>query len=260
MIEIYLLTGVVAGTLAGLLGVGGGLIIVPVLFAVFSRQNFDVDVRMHMALATSLATIVFTSSMSAWSHHRQHAVIWPVVIRLTPGILFGAAAGVMIADVLPTQALKIIFAVFEILVAIQMAWSVRPASRQPLPGVAGMFVAGGVIGSVSSIIGIGGGTLTVPFLTFCQVTIHRAVATSAACGLPVALSGTLFYILMGWGDVRLPASTVGYVYSPAFFWISVSSILFAPFGAWLAHRLPVVILRRIFALLLALIGLRMLVF
>ena len=260
MIETYLILGMIAGTLAGLLGVGGGLIIVPILFEVFTRLEFDSGICMHLAIATSLATIIVTSIMSTLAHHRHRAVLWPVVIKLSPGILFGAALGVAIADLLPTITLQYIFAVFELLVAIQMAWSVRPAAKQPLPGPRGMFLAGGVIGAVSSIIGIGGGTLTVPFLTYCRVTIHQAVASSAACGLPIALSGTVFYIIFGWGDSHLPVNSLGYVYMPAFIWVSASSLLFAPFGAWLAHRLPVVVLRRIFALLLAIIGLRMLFF
>ena len=260
MIEIYLLLGVVAGILAGLLGVGGGLIIVPVLYEVFTHKAFDIDACMHMAIATSLATIILTSNISAFSHHKQQAVLWRVVMRLSPGILLGAAAGAMVADYLPTVILKSVFAVFELVVAVQMAWSVRPQSSRSLPDSCGMFFAGSVIGSVSSIIGIGGGTLTVPFLTWCRITMHRAIGTSAACGLPIAVSGALFYIILGWGDTRLPDSSLGYVYIPAFIWISVASLLFTPVGVWLAHRLPVVALRRIFALLLAIIGLRMLFF
>jgi len=258
MLEIYLLVGVVAGLLGGLLGVGGGLIIVPALFEVFVFLNFDQSVQMHMAIATSLATIIFISAASAWTHHRHGAVLWQSWWRLTPAILIGGAAGAAIAEYMPTALLKNVFAIFEIIVAIQMAFSVRPDAGRDLPGRAGMSVGGFLIGAISAIIGIGGGTMTVPFLTWCRVSIHNAVATSAACGLPIAVSGTITYMILGYGMPSLPQDSSGYIYWPALLSIAVSSLVFAPLGAVLAHRLPVALLKKIFALILFLIGLRLL--
>lgn len=258
IIATYLLLGMVAGLLAGLLGVGGGLIIVPVLVGIFLKLAFAPSVIMHMAIATSLATIVITSIASGYSHHRHGAVIWAGVRGLTPGILLGAVVGALIADYLPTESLKNIFATFEIIVAAQMAFSLRPAASRELPGGPGMSLAGMVIGSVSAIIGIGGGTLTVPFLTWCHAGIRKAVATSAVCGFPIALSAAITFVILGWGEPGLPDKSIGYVYWPAFVAISTSSLVFAPIGARLAHLLPVNVLRKVFALLLLVIGMRML--
>ena len=259
MIELYILLGMAAGLLAGLLGVGGGLIIVPALAAIFVHLQYPPEVLMHMAIATSLATIVVTSIVSAWAHHRHGAVLWPVVAKLIPGILLGAIAGAWLAGQLPTSSLRIAFGVFEILVAIQMGLSLRPLASRHLPQHAGMTMAGGVIGAVSALVGIGGGTLTVPFLYWCRVAMRQAVATSAACGLPIAIAGMAAYIMLGWDVTGLPVRHLGYIDLLAWLWIAVGSILFAPLGAKLAHRLPVTILKRIFAVLLFIIGVRMLI-
>lgn len=254
----YALLGGVAGVLAGMLGIGGGLIIVPVLLFIFHLQSFPQEVTMHLAVASSLASIVFTSVSSAWSHHRRGAVLWSHVVPLAPGILFGAAAGAMLADRLSGSLLRALFGVFECLVAVQLAWGRNPAPHRQLPGFPGMSGAGAVIGALSSLFGIGGGTMTVPFLVWCNVNIRNAVATSAACGIPLAVSGTITMIAAGWGHPGLPPGATGYVYWPAAVAIAVTSVLAAPFGARLAHTLPITVLQRIFAAFLLLVGIRLL--
>ncbi len=254
----YCLLGIFAGTMAGLLGVGGGLIIVPALIAIWQPTAIVGSYEMQLAIGTSLATIVLTSIASVRAHHQRGGVQWDTVWHLTPGIVLGAWLGAALATQLSGEVLKSIFGVFELLVAAQMAFAVRPAPHRALPGKAGMILAGTGIGSVSAIIGIGGGTMTVPFLTWCNVTIHKAVGTSAACGLPIAIGGTISYLVLGWGNAALPAWSAGFVYGPALAGIAVTSMLFAPLGAALAHRLSTVVLKRAFAGFLALLGIWML--
>lgn len=258
ILVLYCLLGAFAGIAAGLLGVGGGLIIVPVLIAIWQSTGFDNVYQMQLAIGTSLATIVLTSLSSVYAHHRHGSVQWNILWLLTPGILLGAWLGALLATRLPGDTLRNIFGVFELLIAAQMAFAVKPPSQRGLPGLAGMSTAGTVIGSVSAIIGIGGGTMTVPFLTWCNVVIHRAVGTSAACGLPIAIGGALSYLVLGWNNPALPQWSAGFVYGPALAGIAVTSMMFAPLGAWLAHRLSVGVLRRVFAGFLALLGIWML--
>jgi len=253
----YISLGALAGLSAGLLGIGGGLIIVPALLAIWQQGGVDSPWLMQMAIATSLASIVFTSISSVRAHHRRGAVLWPRVRQLAPGILLGAGLGAMQASWLPGQWLKVGFGVFELLVAAQMAFQWRPKSHRSLPSGLGMGVAGVVIGWVSALMGIGGGTLTVPFLSGCNVAMQKAVATSAACGLPIAVAGSFTYVLMGWNVEGLPAA-LGFVHLPALLGVVVTSVLFAPLGARLAHSLSGLALKRVFALFLALLGLWML--
>jgi uncharacterized membrane protein YfcA len=255
---IYLSLGAVAGTVAGLLGVGGGLIIVPVLALVYAHLGVTEAVIMHLAIGTSLATIVMTSLSSVRAHHRRGAVLWPVVWRLTPGIVLGALLGAWLADALQSLWLQRFFGVFELAVAVLMAAGLKPAPHRALPGAVGMVGAGGVIGTISAIVGIGGGTLTVPFLSWCNVAMRNAVATSAACGLPIAVAGAVGFILTGLDARGLPPWSSGYVYWPAFLGIVLASVAFAPLGAALAHRLPAAGLKRAFAILLVVIGIRFL--
>ena len=254
----YLVLGAFAGLVAGLLGVGGGLIIVPVLVFIFTGQGMADHLIVHMAVGTSLATIVFTSISSVRAHHQHGAVLWPVFWQLTPGIVIGAWLGALFADALASDQLRRFFGVFELLVAIQMTFNVKPRPHRQLPGRAGMFGAGGVIGAISAIVGIGGGTMTVPFLVWCNVAMRKAVATSSACGLPIAIAGAAGFIVTGWNTIDLPTYSSGYVYWPAFAGIVIASVLFAPVGARLAHRLPAAQLKRIFAILLYILGFRML--
>lgn len=251
---LYALTGVIAGFLAGLLGVGGGLVIVPALFAIYMGLGYESNHLMHIALGTSLATIIFTSISSVWAHHKRGAVMWSAVIRLSPGIVIGAWLGALIAKYLPSDNLRWIFGVFELYVATQMLFSLRPSAHRSLPGNAGMFAAGGGIGVVSSIVGIGGGTLTVPFLSWCNTVMQKAVATSAACGLPIAVAGAMGFVVAGWGIEGLPTQSLGYVHLPSMLGVAVASVMIAPLGAKLAHQLPAKTLKRIFAVVLYLIA------
>ena len=254
----YLLIGAVAGVLAGLLGVGGGLLIVPALVFVFYAYGITDTFATHIAIGTSLATIVFTSMSSVWAHHRRGAVMWPVFLHLTPGLITGAFIGAAIADFLSTQSLSKVFGVFELLIAAYMIYDSKPAPHRDLPGITGMFGAGNIIGTVSAIIGIGGGTMTVPFLVWCNQNIRNAVATSAACGLPIAVAGAVGFIVAGMNETGLPTGASGYFYWPAFLGIVACSILTAPLGAKLAHTIPTAALKKVFALLLISLGIRML--
>ncbi|MCK4742197.1 MAG: sulfite exporter TauE/SafE family protein [Sulfuriflexus sp.] len=254
----YLLLGAFAGTMAGLLGVGGGLIIVPVLVFIFTGHQFPVESIVHIAVGTSLASIVMTSISSTWAHQQHAAVLWPVFWQLTPGIILGVFIGAVIADFMNANSLRTFFGVFELLVAAQMAMNIKPAAHRQLPNWQGTASAGSGIGIISSIVGIGGGTLTVPFLIWCNTNMHKAIATSAACGLPIAVAGAIAYTLTGLNEANLPEGAMGYIYWPAFTGIIITSILFAPLGARLAHRLPVAVLKKVFAVLLAVLGLRML--
>jgi uncharacterized membrane protein YfcA len=257
-ITLYLFTGAVAGLSAGLLGIGGGLIIVPILFFIFSSQAVPAAHVMHMALATSLATIVITSLSSARAHHKRGAVLWPLVINLSPGIIIGAWLGAMLASSLASDILKPVFGVFELLVAIHLLINYKPDTHSSSISTVTSTISGVVIGGVSSIVGIGGGTLTVPFLLWHNISIRNAVASSAACGFPIAVAGTAAYIVSGWNTTGLPAYSLGYVNLPAFAVIIVTSIIAAPVGAALAHKLPEKTLRLFFALCLLALGIRML--
>ncbi|RLT92651.1 sulfite exporter TauE/SafE family protein [Ketobacter sp.] len=254
---IYPALGVMAGLAAGLLGVGGGLIIVPVLIYSFSLLGFPPEVLTHMAVGTSLATIILTSFGSVYQHHRKGAVLWPILTWYALGLAVGAFLGAKLADVIHGRLLQILFGVFAILIAIQMASGVKPRGSRELPGALGLSLTGGIIGAVSAIFGIGGGSLSVPFLTWCNVKMQQAVATSAAGGMPIALAGSLGFVLAGW-DKPVPEYSLGYVYLPALLGIAVTSVLFALVGARLAHRLPAATLKKIFAGLLLLVGVKLL--
>ncbi len=255
----YLVVGAFAGLIAGLLGVGGGLVIVPVLALLFERAGVDAAVLMHLAIGTSLATIVVTSLSSLRAHARCGAVRWDVFIALTPGIVLGALTGAAMASRLTGHSLRAFFGLFELAVALQIGFDLVTSAHRRLPGTPGMTLAGGVIGFVSAIVGIGGGTLTVPFLVWCNVSIRQAVATAAACGLPIALAGASGFVASGWAEAGLPPGSTGFLYWPAFAGIAVASVLMAPFGARLAHRLPTQMLRRLFAVFLVILGVRMLI-
>ncbi|MEJ5210426.1 MAG: sulfite exporter TauE/SafE family protein [Burkholderiales bacterium] len=249
--------GAFAGFLAGLLGVGGGLIIVPVLTFIFTAHHFPGAYVVHLALGTSLASIVFTSISSFRAHHAHGAVNWRIWRQITPGIITGTLAGSVLAAWLSTAFLKAFFVVFLFYVGTQMLLDIRPKASRALPGRPGMFAAGNVIGAVSSLVGIGGGTLSVPFMTWCNVRLHEAIGTSSAIGFPIAVAGAVGYVANGLRVGGLPDGSLGFVYLPALGAIAVASVLTAPLGARLAHRLPVKKLKKIFALLLYTLGARM---
>jgi uncharacterized membrane protein YfcA len=256
---VYLAVGAVAGVLAGLLGVGGGLVIVPMLVAVFTTQGLPASSLMHLALGTSMASIVFTSVSSARAHHGRGAVDWAIVRRITPGILVGTFFGTWVAARLSTRSLKLFFVAFLYFVAVQMLLDRRPKPTREIPGPLGTGAVGAAIGVVSSLVGIGGGSLSVPFMSFCNVPVHRAIGTSAAIGFPIAVAGAAGYVLNGLGAPELPPHTLGFVHLPSLAGIVAASVVTAPLGARLAHRLPVPQLKRAFAVLLAVMGTRLLV-
>lgn len=254
----YMGTGVFSGILAGLLGVGGGVIIVPALILVFGHQGFAPGWLAHLAVGTSLASIIGTGWSSALAHHRRGAVRWDLFWRLVPGIILGAWAGAAIAGLLPQGWLQRIFGVFLVYVGLRM---LVPRGETPTgfaPGNWGLATVGGGIGALSAIVGIGGGTLTVPYLVRTGLDMRRAVATSSACGVPIALAGTLGFVVSGWGREGLPTLSTGFVYWPAVLGILLTSILTAPVGARLAHSLPVPVLSRFFGILLLLVAAKLL--
>lgn len=255
----YLLLGAGAGIIAGLFGLGGGIIIVPALLFLFVLQDFPASILMHLAVATSLVTIIFTAMVSTLAQHRRGAVLWQPVKLLWPGIVLGAIAGALVADYLPSDALRRFFGLFELLVGLQIGLDLKPHPDRQLPGRMGLFFSGNVIGGVSTVLGIGGGTLTVPFLLWCNINMRNAVAVSAACGLPIAVAGGATLALAGSNHPDLPAWSSGYIYWPAALTVIIASIFTAPLGVRLAHSLPVRQLKRLFALVLAIVGLRMLI-
>lgn len=250
--------GVVAGFLAGLLGVGGGLVIVPALVWVLEAAAPGGAHVQHLAVGTSLAVMVFTSFSSVLAHHRKGAVDWSIVRRMVPAMVIGTFAGAQIAGSIPSQALKWFFVAYAYVIAAQMYFNLKPAASRTMPGTAGTFAAGGVIGVVSSFVGIGGGSMSVPFMTWCNVPIHRAIATSAALGWPIAVSGALGYLVSGRAVAGLPWGSVGFVYLPAMVVLLAVTVCFAPLGARMAHRLPVARLKRVFALLMVVMASEML--
>lgn len=258
LLLLYSAVGAVAGLLAGLLGIGGGLVIVPILLFCFHWQEMPEVLMMHMALGTSLASVVFTSVSSFRSHHKRGAVYWPVVRRIVLGIFTGTFLGSCVAARMSGNFLKGFFVIFLYYVAVQMILDKKPKASRQLPGKLGMFGAGNVIGAVSSLVGIGGGALSVPFMTWCNMTLHHAIGTSAAIGFPIAIAGTIGYIYNGVGHEGFPAYSFGFVYLPALFGIVLASVLTAPLGVRLAHSLPVSKLKRVFAILLLVVGTKML--
>jgi uncharacterized membrane protein YfcA len=257
LLLIYLMVGVIAGIMAGLLGIGGGLVIVPMLVYCFTMQDIGSTHLMHLALGTSMASIVFTSVSSFLAHHKKGAVDWGIVKRMSVGILMGTFAGAWLASWLSTGFLKGFFVIFLYYVAIQLILDKKPPASREFPGAAGMFSAGGIIGVISSLVGIGGGSLSVPFMMWCNMPVHNAIGTASAIGFPLAVAGTLGYLASGLTQVSLPTYTLGFVYLPALFGIVTASVMTAPLGAKLAHSLPVPKLKRIFALLLLVVATKM---
>lgn len=254
----FIAVGLASGILAGLLGVGGGIIIVPGLAFLLADGDVASDRLMHVAVGTSLACIVVTSISSFHAHHRRGAVDWSIFRALAPGIAFGAILGAIIAADLHSRTLAAVFGVFLLLVALRMMLAGQPAPGRTLPRNPALTAWGTAIGTASALLGIGGGTMTVPLLTWSNVPLHRAVGTSAACGLPIAVTGTAAFIYTGWGLAGLPPGTTGHVYWPAFLAIAPAAVAAAPLGVRLAHALPVAPLRVFFALFMAVVALRML--
>lgn len=245
-----LLIGTCTGFLAGLLGIGGGMIMVPFVTMILAAKGYPADYTVKMAVATSLATIAFTSLSSVRAHHRRGAVLWPVVKVLAPGILVGAVLGAQVAHALPGKLLGVLFALFVAFSATQMFLNRKPSPSRTLPGPLATFGVGNLIGLLSALVGAGGAFVSVPFMTWCNIRIHDAVGTSSALGFPIAVAGTAGYIYAGLGLPEMPAGSIGYLYLPGLAVISVASMLMAPVGARTAHRMDIQPLKKVFAVVL----------
>jgi len=255
----YLGIGALVGFAAGLLGIGGGVVMVPLLVLVFSSQGLPSQHVLHLALGTALAAMVFTSIASMRAHHAHGAVDWRIARAMSPGMLVGSFCAALIAGLIPTRPLALLFTALVFYAATQILLDLKPPSTRELPGPLGVFTAGTIIGAVSSLVAAGGAFLTIPFLTWCKLPLRRAIGTAAANGLPIAMAGTAGYVLHGLRAPDLPTPTLGFVYLPALGLVVVTSMLVAPLGAALAHRLPIRQLRTVFALLLYGFAVRMLV-
>lgn len=255
----YLVIGLAVGFFAGLLGIGGGAVMVPMLVFVLDAQGLPADHMMHIALGTAMATIMFTSVSSMRAHHAHGAVDWKIARAMAPGILVGAFFAALLAGFIPTRPLAVMFTALVYYAATQILFDLRPKRTRELPGPGGLFAAGAFIGGVSSLLAAGGAFLCIPFLAWCSVPLRRAIGTAAAVGLPIAIAGTLAYLLQGLRMAGLPEFSVGYVYLPALVPIVVMSMAAAPLGARVAHKVPVKRLRVVFAILLYALATRMLV-
>ncbi len=256
----YLCLGAVVGFFAGLLGIGGGLIMVPVLSFIFSAQNFPPDRILHLALGTSMAAIIFTSISSFRIHHVHGAVNWHIVKYITPGTIVGTLSGATLVSILSSRFLSVTLIVFIYYAATQILLNNTPKPSRQLPGKVGMFTVGSFIGGVSSLVAIGGGLLTVPFLSTCNIRLQHAIGTAAAVGFPIAIAGAIGYIANGIVQSQvLPEYSLGYVYLPALGGVVLASTLTASLGARATHIIQAVILRKIFVVLLYLLGTKMLI-
>ena len=256
----YLCLGTAVGFFAGLFGIGGGLVMVPVLSFFFSAQDFPSDRVMHLALGTSMAAIIFTSLSSLRVHHINGAVNWNTVKLFTPGIIFGTFCGVALVNSLSGRCLSIFIILFIYYAATKMWVNSATSPSRKLPGKAGMFAAGWVIGGMSSLVAIGGGILTVPFLSACNVRLQNAIGTASAIGFPIAIVGTASYIVIGIVQSQeLPVYSLGYIYLPALVGIVISSVVSASIGAKVVHITQTATIRRVFVILLYVLGTKMLV-
>lgn len=251
LIVELLVLGLATGFLAGLLGIGGGMLMVPFLTIILGQRGVPAHLAVKMAIATSMATILFTSLSSVRAHHRRGAVRWPLVRGMAPGIVLGGLlAGAGAFALLKGQVLAAVFGLFVSFSATQMLRNKKPAPSRQMPGLAGQTAAGGGIGFVSGLVGAGGGFVSVPFMTWCNVPIHQAVATSAALGFPIALANTVGYIIGGWHLPAVVPGAFGYLYLPALGVIALASVSMAPLGARAAHAMDVAQLKKAFAVLL----------
>lgn len=257
MLLEFALTGILAGYLAGFLGIGGGFVVVPALTFLFLKDPQTAPWAIHMAIATSLGSMLITSLSSLYAHHRKGAINWPLVRSLTTGLVFGAILGAAVADKLQADALIRVVGVFAVMAGLQLILARKPIGEKPVPGQPGVSLVGFVIGSISSLIGIGGGALTGPWQLWHGVRTQNAVATSAACGFPIAAAGSLAFIGFGMNG-EMPDGAVGYIHLPALLGIALTSALAAPLGAATVHRLHPDLVKKLFGVFLMLVGIRML--
>jgi uncharacterized membrane protein YfcA len=252
----FALIGAVAGYLAGFLGIGGGLVTVPALTWLFLQYPDTRDSAIHFAVATSLATMLVTSLSSIVAHHRMDAVLWSTFRKLLAGLLIGAVGGAFLATALSPGRLTLVFAAFALVAGMQLLLSPAIHGEKPLPGKPATTLVGLIIGSISSLVGIGGGSLTGPWLMWHGIRAQSAIATAAACGYPIALAGTLAFILLG-TNTGSQGTTLGFVHLPAWIAIAVTGALAAPLGVATVHRLSPALVKRLFGLVLVLIALRL---
>jgi len=255
---VYLLMGLFVGFFAGLLGIGGGLILVTLMVYLFTLQGFPEDRILHMALGTSIASIIFTSISSLRAHHKHGAVRWDIVRGAVPGLIVGTLLGTLVADQLKSKYLAIFFVIFVYYSAVQMFVNAKPKSSRQLPGKLGLNLVSVVVGIVSALVGVGGGVMTIPLMSMCNVPMRNAIGTSAALGLPIAIAGTAGFIATGWGKEHLPDFSLGYVYLPALLGIVIGTLVTVPWGAKMAHTMPVSRLKKIFAVILFILASKML--
>jgi uncharacterized membrane protein YfcA len=259
MILVMLAVGSIAGFIAGLLGIGGGMIIVPVVLWVLQMKGLGgIEHAQHLAVGTSFAIMVFTTFSSVMAQQRKGSVDWAVVRRMAPGMVVGVMIGSMLAKRLSNEALQVFFIVFVVLVALKTLTDAKPKPTRSLPGPAGLAAVGSLFGMASSWVGIGGGSLSVPFMLYCNVPVRTAVGTSAGLAWPIAVAGAVGYLYSGWNVAGLPEGTLGFWYLPAVAVLSVATMLFAPLGVKAAHKLPPEKLKLAFGVLLLVIAARML--
>jgi uncharacterized membrane protein YfcA len=250
-ILMLMLCGGISGFLAGLLGIGGGMILVPFMILVFNHLGFNQSVIVHMAIATGMATILFTTSSAIWAHHKHGSIDWKLVAALSPGMIFGGlVGGSELFEAIKTSWLSLFFAVFIVYTSIQMIRNKKPSAGRELPGSIGLFSFGTFAGALASLVGAGGAFITVPFMLWCNVKPHTAMASSSGLGLPIAAAATLGYMYGSWGNPNLPTGSLGFVYLPAVACIVVVSIFTAPWGAKMARKLDVAQLKRVFGIIL----------
>jgi len=255
----YLGIGAAVGFFAGLLGIGGGSIIVPLLVMLFDAQGLPKEQLLHLAVGSGMATIVFTSMASVRAHAARGAIRWDLAASITPGIIVGGLVGSAITSVIPRGLFAALFTAVVYVAATHTLFGRAPKASRQTPGVIGMFAAGFTISAVSAFAAIGGAFMTIPFLMYCNVPILQAIGTAAAVGFPIALAGSIGYIVTGMGVAGLPAPGIGYIYLPPLAGIVIASVLTAPLGAALAHSLPTRRLKQIFAVLLYALATRMLI-
>lgn len=250
LLLLLLLAGSIAGFIAGLFGVGGGIVVVPVTLWVLKTQQIESEYIQHIAVGTSLTVMVFTTFMSSLGHYRKKAINFEVLKGMAPGIVAGSIIGSMLASKIPSESLQIVFIVFAYLVAVKTIFGFNPNSSLSLPKTAGIFSIGTLFGGISGLLGIGGGVFNVPFLLACKVPIKKAVGTSAALSWSVAISGAVSYMWQGVNVSGLPEGTLGFCYLPVAVTLTITTILFAPLGVRLTHKLPPKLMRIIFGIML----------
>lgn len=254
---LYSLIGIIAGLASGLLGIGGGLIVVPSLAFAFSFAGIPQGIIMHLAAGTSLAAMIVTAVSAIFAHNRLNNVLWPVVLRLLPAITLGVISGAVFASYLTTHWLQVLFGLFLLVISIQMLFLSKPKPTRSLPQWPVLSLVGFLIGLKSGLLGLGGGAVIIPFLVYCNVPMRKASGTSIACTFPIAVVGTITFIILGLRVNQIPYST-GYIYWPAFLGVSVMTVIFAQVGAWLNGKINVALLKRLFAAFLFFISIRLL--